>query len=205
LEPHFFCIGPHKYVVLTTYLSPFQKDLAGALQEAVDLATPAEKDGKPAPEATVDPKDLSSIEEILVGGPLHEAKHDILGLKEKAIEHSEDLVEITSLDSAFSETKVAQRLRNKLNTMIDNVDTLVSKMEEEKRIIEETIVDPALPDSSAKRRKTNLVDALTKLKASPATAEDSQDPEERRSRLKQLLLSMDHDADGIIDADLVLE
>ncbi|KAE9412443.1 hypothetical protein Angca_000220 [Angiostrongylus cantonensis] len=100
----------------------------------------------------VDPKDLSSIEQILVGGPIHEAKHDLLGLKEKAIEHSEDLVEITALDSAFSETKVAQRLRTKLNTMIDSVDSLVSKLEEEKRMVEETIVDPAMGDSVAAKR-----------------------------------------------------
>lgn len=37
----------------------------------------------------VDAKDLSSIEQILVGGPIHEAKNEILELKEKAIEHSE--------------------------------------------------------------------------------------------------------------------
>ncbi|PIO67476.1 hypothetical protein TELCIR_10769, partial [Teladorsagia circumcincta] len=136
-------------------IQSLQKDLAGAVQEAVDLATPAEKEGKPAPEATVDAKDLSSIEQLLVGGPLHEAKHEILGLKEKAIEHSEDLVEITALDSAFSETKVAQRLRNRLNTMIDSVDTLVSQIEEEKRMVEETIIDPAMPDSVAAKRYAN--------------------------------------------------
>lgn len=64
----------------------------------------------------------------------------------------QDLVEITALDSAFSETKVAQRLRTKLNSMIDNVDTLVSQLEEEKRMLEETIVDPAMPNSGAVRR-----------------------------------------------------
>ncbi|KAK5972668.1 Leucine zipper and EF-hand containing transmembrane protein 1, partial [Trichostrongylus colubriformis] len=190
-------------------LDTMKKDLVDAVQEAVDFAKPAEKEGKAAPEATVDPKDLSSIEEILVGGPLQDAKHDILGLKEKAIEHSEDLTEITALDSAFSESKVAQRLRNKLNTMIDSVDTLVSKIEEEKRMVEETIIDPAMPDSvAAKREKQvrvrDLVDALTKLQ-SQAAAADSQEAKDRLSRIEQLLLSIDHDADGIIDADLVLE
>lgn len=131
-------------------LGAMKKELTGAVQEAVDAAVAAEKAEKA--EATVHPQDLSSIEQILVGGPLHEAKHDILGLKEKAIEHSEDLVEITALDSAFSETKVAQRLRTKLNSMIDNVDTLVSQLEEEKRMLEETIVDPAMPNSGAVRR-----------------------------------------------------
>ncbi|VDO31443.1 unnamed protein product [Haemonchus placei] len=192
----------------TEALDAMKEDLVGAVQEAVDLH--AEKGDKPEPEAVVEPEDLSSIEQILVGGPLREAKHDILGLKEKAIEHSEDLVEITALDSAFSETKVAQRLRNKLNSMIDNVDTLVSKIEEEKRMVEETIVDPAVPDSvAAKREKQvriqDLVNALTKLQASAAIAGDSQEAKERRSRIEQLLLSIDQDSDGIIDADLVLE
>ncbi|XGW01525.1 hypothetical protein V3C99_013999 [Haemonchus contortus] len=189
-------------------LDAMKEDLVGAVQEAVDLH--AEKGDKPEPEAVVEPEDLSSIEQILVGGPLHEAKHDILGLKEKAIEHSEDLSEITALDSAFSETKVAQRLRNKLNSMIDNVDTLVSKIEEEKRMVEETIIDPAMPDSAEARREKqvrvqDLVNALTKLQASAAIAGDSQEAKERRSRIEQLLLSIDQDSDGIIDADLVLE
>ncbi|VDM58852.1 unnamed protein product [Angiostrongylus costaricensis] len=153
---------------------------------------------------------LSSIEQILVGGPIHEAKHDLLDLKEKAIEHSEDLVEITALDSAFSETKVAQRLRTKLNTMIDSVDSLVSKLEEEKRMVEETVVDPAMGDSVAAKRDRkvrvqDLIDSLTKLQSSLADGESSKEIDERRSRVEQLLLSIDHDADGFIDGDLMLE
>lgn len=40
-------------------------------------------------EVKLDPKDLSSIEEVLTGGAIHGAKSDLLDLKEKAIEHSE--------------------------------------------------------------------------------------------------------------------
>ncbi|RCN25832.1 hypothetical protein ANCCAN_28453, partial [Ancylostoma caninum] len=192
-------------------LKTAKKDLVDVVQEAVDLASDAGKEKAPAAEETVDAKDLSSIEQILVGGPIHEAKNEILELKEKAIEHSEDLVEITALDSAFSETKVAKRLRTKLNTMIDNVDTLVSKLEEEKRMIEETIPDPAMGESAATKRDKqvrvqDLIDALTKLQAKPAQdGESTKEAEARRSRIEQLLVSIDQDADGIIDADLVLE
>ncbi|EYC12675.1 hypothetical protein Y032_0046g1357 [Ancylostoma ceylanicum] len=194
-------------------LKTAKKDLVDVVQEAVDLASGAakEKEKAAAAEETVDAKDLSSIEQILVGGPIHEAKNEILELKEKAIEHSEDLVEITALDSAFSETKVAKRLRTKLNTMIDNVDTLVSKLEEEKRMIEETIPDPAMGESAATKRDKqvrvqDLIDALTKLQAKPAQdGESAKEAEARRSKIEQILVSIDQDADGIIDADLVLE
>ncbi|KAJ1372227.1 hypothetical protein KIN20_034322 [Parelaphostrongylus tenuis] len=187
-----------------------KKELESVVHDAVSVASIGEK-SKEADTATVDSKDLSSIEQLLVGGPIHEAKHDLLGLKEKAIEHSEDLVEITALDSAFSETKVAQRLRTKLNTMIDSVDNLVSKLEETKRLVDETLTDPAVQDSIATKRDRqvrvrDLIDSLTKLQSSlVADGASSKEIEERRSRVEQLLTSIDHDADGFIDADLMLE
>ncbi|KAK6754431.1 hypothetical protein RB195_013438 [Necator americanus] len=198
-------------VAASEALQATKKDLADVMQGAVDAVRSTEMEKAAPSESTVDAKDLSSIEQILVGGPIHEAKNEILELKEKAIEHSEDLVEITALDSAFSETKVAKRLRTKLNTMIDNVDTLVSKLEEEKRVIEETIADPAMGETAAAKRDKqvrvqDLIDALTKLQSKPAEdGESAKEAEARRSRIEQLLVSIDQDADGIIDADLVLE
>ena len=58
------------------------------------------------------------------------------------------MIEINAIDGAFSETKVAKRLRSKLNTMIENVDNLVTKLEEEKRNVNETIADPAVPEEA---------------------------------------------------------
>ncbi|CAD6187033.1 unnamed protein product [Caenorhabditis auriculariae] len=153
----------------------------------------------------VDPKDLSSIEQIIVGGPLHEAKKDIVGLKEKVIEHSEDLIEIHALDGAFAETKVAKRLRNKLNSMIEDVDTLVSKLEDEKRSISESLTDPAAGGSDNKKEREvriqDVIDSLSLLKESSA----SEESESKTKRIETLLKAIDDDADGIIDRVLVLE
>lgn len=59
----------------------------------------------------------------------------------------QDLIEVNTLDGAFAETKVAKRLRSKLNAMIENVDELVNKLEVEKKAVEESIADPAIPDA----------------------------------------------------------
>ncbi|CAJ0956995.1 unnamed protein product, partial [Mesorhabditis belari] len=169
-----------------------------------DAAAQATKPTKEAikEEIKVDPKELASIENILHGGALHEAKHDIIGLKEKVIEHSEDLLEISSLDGQFAESKVAARLRNRLNSMIENVDHLVTKLEDDKKNIDETIADPAVPEAAVEKKErlvriTDLVDSLKKLK----TITD----EKKQARIEELLNAVDEDKDGVIDSALVLE
>lgn len=156
---------------------------------------------------TVDKKDLSHIEEIIVGGPIKEAKHDILGLREKVLEHKEDLMEINSLDGAFAETKVAKRLRHKLNSMIEDVDSMVEKLEDEKRNIREMLIDPSVDNSadSKKEREVRIqdvIDSLAKLKESKG---EQADDAEQRERIEALLKTIDEDADGIVDKQLVLE
>lgn len=147
-------------------------------------------------------KDLSSIENILHGGPILEAKHDIIGLKEKVIEHTEDLIEVGALDDAFAETKVARRLRSKLNSMIENVDSLVTKLEDEKRKVDETLSDPAVQDSASikKERQVRITDLIESLQKLKKVTDDS-----KRARIEEVLIAIDEDKDGIIDADLVLE
>ncbi|PAV67941.1 hypothetical protein WR25_01187 isoform C [Diploscapter pachys] len=191
-------VAPH---ILTAMKEADQamKDAKEALTEAVQ-----ERKEQDLEKLKMDSKDLSSIEEIIVGGPIHEAKHDIIGLKEKVIEHTEDLLEISALDAEFAETKVAKRLRNKLNSMIENVDTLVEKLEEEKRAVKEEIADPAVPEQAqVKHEKTvriqDIIDSLEKLKLS------SKDDEERKTKISHLLKVIDKDEDGIVDKDIVLE
>ncbi|KAF1752069.1 hypothetical protein GCK72_018623 [Caenorhabditis remanei] len=155
----------------------------------------------------VDKKDLSHIEEIIVGGPIKEAKHDILGLREKVLEHKEDLMEINSLDGAFAETKIAKRLRHKLNSMIEDVDSMVDKLEDEKRNIREMLIDPAMENSadSKKEREVRIqdvIDSLAKLKESKG---EQPDDVQQRERIESLLKAIDEDADGIVDKQLVLE
>ncbi|CAO4376065.1 unnamed protein product [Caenorhabditis nigoni] len=155
----------------------------------------------------VDKKDLSHIEEIIVGGPIKEAKHDILGLREKVLEHKEDLMEINSLDGAFAETKIAKRLRHKLNSMIEDVDSMVDKLEDEKRNIREMLIDPAVENSADTKKERevriqDVIDSLAKLKESKG---EKVDDVEQRERIETLLKAIDEDADGIVDKQLVLE
>ncbi|CAJ0582777.1 unnamed protein product, partial [Mesorhabditis spiculigera] len=153
-------------------------------------------------ELKLDPTELASIEKIIHGGAIHEARHDIIGLKEKVIEHTEDLLEVSSLDGEFSESKVAQRLRTKLNSMIENVDHLVTKLETEKKNVGETIADPAVPKSAADKkdrllRITDLISNLQKLKAVTG--------DEKKERIEKILNALDEDKDGVVDSALVLE
>ncbi|CAJ0591881.1 unnamed protein product [Cylicocyclus nassatus] len=181
-----------------------KKELVDVVQEAVDAAKATEKEKAVAAEAPVDPKDLSSIEQILVGGPIDEAKNEILELKEKAIEHSEDLHEITALDSGFSETKVAKRLRTKLNTMIDKVDTLVSKLEEEKRAIKETLPDPAMASPAATKKNKNGV-ISTFLCILPTLKKYHHLDEEQWHLFRHLRKAYDHFEKGVAFVRVVLK
>ncbi|GMT10486.1 hypothetical protein PFISCL1PPCAC_1783 [Pristionchus fissidentatus] len=158
--------------------------------------------GKKKDEIHVDKKDLSAIEDVLLGGALHEAKHDITELKEQISEHSEDLIEVNALDGAFAESKVAKRLRSKVEAMVQNVDSMVTKLEEKKQIIDETIADPAIPDSAKDKREkqirvTDVIQRLKSIRKDYAEAE--------AEKLEALIKAMDEDLDGIIDSDVVLE
>ncbi|CAB3397772.1 unnamed protein product [Caenorhabditis bovis] len=171
---------------------------------ATAAAAVADISNEETKEIKLDPKDLSSIEELITGGPLHEAKHDIIGLKEKVIEHSEDLIEIHALDGAFAETMIAKRLRNKLNSMIEDVDSLVQKLENEKRTIQEQLADPAVEgDEDLKKKKEvkiqDVIDSLSRLK------ESGEESVKQKERIETLLKTIDDDADGIVDRKLVLE
>lgn len=63
----------------------------------------------------------------------------------------QDLIEVGSLADDYAETKVAKRLRARVNSMISGVDTLVARLEVERRNIKEEISDPALPESAEKK------------------------------------------------------
>lgn len=170
-------------------------------------AKPSEAKEEKKEDITVDKKDLSHIEEIIVGGPIKEAKHDILGLREKVLEHKEDLMEINSLDGAFAETKIAKRLRHKLNSMIEDVDSMVDKLEDEKRNIREMLIDPTVENSVDLKKERevriqDVIDSLAKLKESKG---EQADDGEQRERIEALLKTIDEDSDGIVDKQLVLE
>lgn len=70
------------------HIMPLQTVLAELTKEAVP-AEAAVKDDKVKLKEKVDKKVLESLEDILHGSPIAEAKHDIDELKEKIIEHTE--------------------------------------------------------------------------------------------------------------------
>jgi hypothetical protein len=91
------------------------------------------------------------LEDVLHGSSLQEARYDIGELKEKVIEHAEDLIEVKSLANDFDESKVAKRLRSHVNQMISGVDTLIARLESERRDIKEEIKDPAVEVTKDKK------------------------------------------------------
>lgn len=195
-------------------IDELKKDIAAAVASASTSTEAAKAVASDAKAETkkediqVDKKDLSHIEEIIVGGPIKEAKHDILGLREKVLEHKEDLMEINSLDGAFAETKIAKRLRNKLNSMIEDVDSMVGKLEDEKRNIQEMLSDPTVENSADLKKERevriqDVIDSLSKLKE--GKGEQRSDDVQQRERIEALLKTIDEDADGIVDKQLVLE
>lgn len=78
-------------------------------------------------------KELEAVEDVLHGSPINEARHDISELKEKVIEHTEDLIEVNSIADDYAESKVSRRLRARVNHMIAGVDSVVAKLESQRR------------------------------------------------------------------------
>jgi len=172
------------------------------LQVSVKDSTTELKSFKKEGDSNVDQNVLESIEDILHGSAIKEAKHDITELKEKVIEHTEDLIEVGSLADDYAESKVAKRLRNRVNAMISGIDTLVAKLEVEKRTFDELISDPAVPET-ASQKEENLVrikDLLESLHKLQTVTDDA-----KSKRIEEVLTALDLDTDGKVDASLVLE
>lgn len=74
---------------LSAELSAASQKVQDSIKDVKVLVEQAAKKAEKPEEMKLDPKDLSSIEQALVGGPIHEAKNDLIDLKEKVIEHSE--------------------------------------------------------------------------------------------------------------------
>lgn len=99
----------------------------------MDVKTAAEKTASDAKAAKIQSEVLDVVEDVLHGGDVEEARHDLSELKEKVIEHTEDLIEVNSLADDYAESQVARRLRARVNSMIAGVDTLVARLEAERR------------------------------------------------------------------------
>lgn len=58
------------------------------------------------------------------------------------------MIEVGTLGTDYCESKIAKRLRARVNSMISGMDTLVAKLESERRSIKEEIVDPSVQASN---------------------------------------------------------
>ncbi|CAD5222190.1 unnamed protein product [Bursaphelenchus xylophilus] len=164
----------------------------------------AEKKAKPA---KIKSKELEAVEDVLHGSHINEARHDISELKEKVIEHTEDLIEVNTLADDYTETKVAKRLRARVNSMIAGVDTLVAKLESERRLINnkdgtgkaEDIIEAHETDKK-QARLVNIADLLNSLSSLKEASDLA-----KSTRIAEVLKAMDEDTDGKIDAKLALK
>uniref|UniRef100_F1KUB7 LETM1 and EF-hand domain-containing protein 1 n=1 Tax=Ascaris suum TaxID=6253 RepID=F1KUB7_ASCSU len=152
-------------------------------------------------ETAVDPKDLRKIEDVIHGSAVSEVKHDITELKEKVIEHKEDLIEVDALQTDLKEPEGAKRIRERVGLMLNKVDSLVQKLEAERKSIDETVADPAAKDAIASKRVALMrVDDVIKSLRSLARILD----EQKQIQIEKVVRALDEDTDGIIDAHIVL-
>uniref|UniRef100_A0A914WSC7 Mitochondrial proton/calcium exchanger protein n=1 Tax=Plectus sambesii TaxID=2011161 RepID=A0A914WSC7_9BILA len=156
------------------------------------------KEQKKEQEDKITHKDLAEIEGILhkAGGELHEAKQDIAELKEQIMEHTEDLAQVKGLVGDLKESKVAKRLRSRVNSMISNVDSLIDQLQKEKQTLGEELEDV---DQRKEKvvRINDLVESLTQLQQIG--------DEKKKQRIQEVLTALDDDTDGVIDVNLALE
>ncbi|VDM23987.1 unnamed protein product [Toxocara canis] len=123
-------------------------------------------------------------------------------MKEKLIEHKEDLIELDALKKDLEEPKGAKRLRERVAVMLEKVDSLVQKLEEERRNIDETLADPAIKGAVATKKATLLrvEDVIKQLRSLVKLPDD-----QKRTEMEKVVRALDEDTDGIIDANVVLK
>uniref|UniRef100_A0A1I7ZZD5 SRP-alpha_N domain-containing protein n=1 Tax=Steinernema glaseri TaxID=37863 RepID=A0A1I7ZZD5_9BILA len=100
--------------------------------------------------------------------------------------------EAENIDPQVPPSKVAKRLRNRVNAMISGVDTLVAKLEAEKRTFDELIADPAMPDAASQKEENqvrikDLIESLHKLQKVTDEA--------KSKRIEEVLNAMDLNTD----------
>ena len=102
----------------------------------------------------------------------------------------------------LQESKGAQRLFFKVNSMLDNMDKVVAGLEEKEKVLAERI--EAVEDKSEVKDQQEeivtiheLIEAVNKLQKTPDSA--------RIEHIARVLEAMDEDADGIVKVDHVLK
>uniref|UniRef100_A0A915CZE6 Mitochondrial proton/calcium exchanger protein n=1 Tax=Ditylenchus dipsaci TaxID=166011 RepID=A0A915CZE6_9BILA len=173
-------------------------------QTVTELTALGMKDAAAVEQAMVPstPTATKETKKKLPKSPIQEARYDITELKEKVIEHSEDLIEVGALADDYAESKIAKRLRGRVNSMISGMDALVANLEKEKKNLKEEIADPSVPEAvvNKEERLVKIKDLLTSLQKLQKVTDIA-----KSKRIEEILHAMDVDKDGSVDANLVLE
>ncbi|VIO88155.1 Calcium-binding mitochondrial protein Anon-60Da, putative [Brugia malayi] len=168
--------------------------------ELTQAATPQEKTITDAgSKLQIDEEHVQSIENVIHGNAISEAKYDIRELKEQISEHNEDLEELDSFMKDLKEPRGAKILRARVNKMMKKADKLLEKLDEDKKAIGE--ISESAADEEKKMKEERLMrveDLIGKMQ----TLQKMND--EDKEEFRKILQALDEDSDGVINVNLVL-
>ncbi|CAG9530306.1 unnamed protein product [Cercopithifilaria johnstoni] len=147
----------------------------------------------------IDEGHVQSIENVIHGNAISEAKYDIRELKEQINEHNEDLEELDLLVKDLKEPRGAKLLRARVNKMLKKADKLLEKLDEDKKAIGEISESAADEDKKVKKERLMRVeDLIDKMQTLQKMSEED------KEEFRKILQALDEDSDGVIDVNLVL-
>ncbi|KAM3728913.1 Mitochondrial proton/calcium exchanger protein [Dirofilaria immitis] len=174
-------------------------DKAPVLEVAQPVTLKEKADMDAASKLQIDEEHVQSIENIIHGNAVSEAKYDIKELKEQINEHNEDLEELDSLMKDLKEPRGAKLLRARVNKMMKKADKLLEKLDEDKKAIAEISESAADEEKEMKKERLMRVeDLITKLHTLQKMSEED------KEEFRKILQALDEDSDGVIDVNLVL-
>uniref|UniRef100_A0A8R1TS45 Mitochondrial proton/calcium exchanger protein n=2 Tax=Onchocerca TaxID=6281 RepID=A0A8R1TS45_ONCVO len=169
--------------------------------EVTQQATPKEKAVMDAAsKLQIDEEHVQSIENVIHGNAISEAKYDIKELKEQINEHNEDLEELDSLMKDLKEPRGAKLLRARVNKMMKKADKLLEKLDEDKKAIGEISENAADEEKKLKEERLMRVeDLIVKMQTLQKMSEED------KEEFRKILQALDEDSDGVIDVNVVLD
>ncbi|VDM11406.1 unnamed protein product [Wuchereria bancrofti] len=168
--------------------------------EVTQAAAPQEKTVTDAgSKLQIDEEHVQSIESVIHGNAISEAKYDIRELKEQISEHNEDLEELDSFMKDLKEPRGAKILRARVNKMMKKADKLLEKLDEDRKAIGE--ISESAADEEKKMKEERLMrveDLIGKMQTLQKMSDDD------KEEFRKILQALDEDSDGVINVNLVL-
>ena len=125
-------------------------------------------------------------------------------------------MEVGAFSNDYVESRGSKKLRQKVHRLISKVDLLAATLEGRRREIKETVADPALTGSIESKKYTWKTikrtffcvcfrERLVHIKDLIGSLGKLQQVTEDIKRIEEILVAMDADVDGKLEADLILE